>query len=153
MLKCLACLCARVPCMLRYSYAIVTCMLMRSRTNISCMLMSQGALHAFMFTCQRVLHTYIAFHTHMPMCLTCITWVLTYITCQHALCAYVITCQCVLQAHKLTCQPSLSLLPHMICVTTWSPANMLCSSGNSLDATVLGFTATAVEVVHTIGKA
>ena len=37
-----------------------------------------------------------------------------------------LTCKRGLPAHVLTCQYALSSLPQTSCVTTWSPANMLC---------------------------
>ena len=84
-------------------------------------------------------------HAHVPcvlMCFTCfiVPWVLTCLTCHHALRTYVLTCQSALQAHVTTFQHPLSPLPHK----TTRLAYLL----SSFNATVFRFLVIVVEAVH-----
>ena len=98
------CSCANMPCVLTCPPAMqaymltyqVPCVLTCLHANVSCVLMCLRANAPCVLTCLRVFH------------------------------AHVLMCQRVLRAYALTCQRALSPLPHMTCVTMWSPANMLC---------------------------
>ena len=104
---CLACLGAHVTTCLAWLRAHVLTFLrahvLRLRINVSCVLTCSSA--------------------NVPWVLTR-SWVLMCLSCQHALRAYVCMCQSALWAHVLTFKYELSSLPHVVCVTTWSPTSM-----------------------------
>ena len=110
-------------------------------------LMCQCVLRAYVLTCQHVLRAHVltcqrALRAHV---LTCKRNLRAYLfTCQCALCTLVLMCLEWLRsshvnvprvlmywrvnvAFELTCsRANMPWVPCTVCVTTWSPANMLC---------------------------
>ena len=129
-LRCQPALRAHVPrrCQPALRVYVLTC-LACSRANVPCVL-----------TCSRALCTDVSVPTCFAL-LSCsrasVHWVLTCLSCQYALRGYVLTSQHCVWAHTLTCQHVLSPLPHMACLTTLSPVNMILISTFSIPLPLL----------------
>ena len=121
---------ANVPCVL----TCLACLRACQRASRAYMLTCQGALHAYEVICQHVLCAHML-HANVP-------WVLTCLTCQY-----------VLRAFVFTCRDALNPLLHMVCVTAWSHLTILLACLlSSFDVTFFSFTAIVVELVHNVGK-
>ena len=116
---------ANVPCVVKCSRANVPCVSTYSRANVLCMLSRSRA--------------------NVP-------WVLTCLTCQYVLRAYVLTSQ---RGLKLT--RSCANMPWVPCLTqlAWPYDHLptrFASLVSSSDSIFFSFTVIAVEVLHTVGK-
>ena len=86
--------------------------------------LSAYVLECLRFLCANVPCVLICSRANVPCVLTCTCANVPHVLTR--LCAYVLGSQSGLRAQVVMCQHALSPLPHKACVTTRSPANMLC---------------------------
>ena len=120
------CSCANVPCLLTYWLPTwLACLRAHVPTCLT---------YNYVFKCLGCLRANIstALRTHVPICLECLrAYLPACLTCLHPHVPTCLACLCThmsawLASHVLMCQHDLGPLPHMPCVTPWSPANKLC---------------------------